>query len=60
VFKGHEDTITSIISLEDKQHLATGSADRKIIVWDIIEGKKNCILPCNGSIYQLHKLKQGG
>jgi WD40 repeat protein len=60
VFKGHEDTVTTTISFEDEQHVASGGADRKIIVWDISNGKINCVLPCNGSIYKLHKLKQGG
>jgi WD40 repeat protein len=51
VFKGHDDTVTTIMSLEDGSHLATGGADRKIIVWDIPNSKINCVLPCNGSIY---------
>ena len=39
VFKGHQDTVTSIISLEDNKYIATGGADRKIIIWDAVDEK---------------------
>ena len=57
--KGHEDSITSILSLLDGRNIVTGSADRKIILWDIFKGKLVSVLPCNGSIYQMHLLKDG-
>jgi WD40 repeat protein len=35
--KGHEDSITCLLNLNDSRSLVTGSADRKIILWDIFK-----------------------
>lgn len=36
VFKGHSDTVTATMSFEDNRWVATGGADRKIIIWDVL------------------------
>ena len=55
--KGHDDAITCLMDALDGRNLISGSADRKIIVWDVLKGKILTILPCNGSIYYLHFMK---
>lgn len=55
--RGHDDSITCLMDALDGRNLFSGSADRKIIVWDVLKGKTMTILPCNGSIYYLHFMK---
>lgn len=55
--RGHDDAITCLMDALDGRNLVSGSADRKIIVWDVLKGKILTILPCNGSIYYLHFMK---
>lgn len=55
--RGHDDAITCLMDALDGRTLISGSADRKIIVWDVLKGKIITILPCNGSIYYLHFMK---
>ena len=55
--KGHDDAITCLLDVLDGRNLISGSADRRIIVWDVLKGKILTILPCNGSIYYLHLMK---
>lgn len=55
--RGHDDSITCLMDALDGRNLVSGSVDRKIIVWDVFKGKIMTILPCNGSIYYLHFMK---
>jgi len=55
--RGHDEAITCLMDALDGRNLISGSADRKIIVWDVLKGKILTILPCNGSIYYLHFMK---
>ena len=43
-FEGHTNTITGLARSIDKKHLASMSADRSIIIWDITTGKQKFVL----------------
>lgn len=59
VLKGHEDSITCLADLQDGRNIVSCSIDQKIIIWDLFSAKISTILPCNGSVYNVHVMKKG-
>jgi len=53
-FSGHDDTIYAAVASQDKQVLATGGYDHKIILWDFASGEKKHVLKGhNGAVFDL-------
>ncbi len=53
-FSGHDDTIYAAVASWDKQVLATGGYDQKIILWDFASGEKQRVLKGhNGAVFDL-------